>query len=116
MKAVNLFVAPIIAMAATVAMAGTAYTATPSLSQEVSRATSQAKHEGFGVLKAVNPEGNKVQIAHEAIPSLQWPAMTMWFSLRGPLPKGVEAGDSVLFELDQNRSNEWVITRIELKR
>jgi Cu/Ag efflux protein CusF len=116
MKTINLFVAQIIAMAATVAMAGTVYAATPLLSQEVQRTASQAKHEGSGVLKAVNPEGNKVQIAHEAIPSLQWPAMTMWFTLRGPLPNGVEAGDSVHFELDQNRSNEWVITRIEHKR
>lgn len=117
MKTCNLPLTLIIAvMAAMTAMAGAAYAATPSPDQGVPHTASQMKHEGFGVLKAVNMEAGKVQLAHEAIPSLHWPAMTMWFTLRDPLPKGVKAGDSVRFELEQTQSKEWVITRIERKR
>lgn len=43
----------------------------------------------------------KVQIAHQAIDSLGWPAMTMWCALRGSLPQDFEAGDAVRFELAQ---------------
>jgi Cu/Ag efflux protein CusF len=73
-----------------------------------------ATHNGTGVLKAVN--AGKVQIAHQAIDSLGWPAMTMWFALRDPLPDEVRVGDGVRFELEQVRSKEWAITRIERKR
>lgn len=76
----------------------------------------QTQHEGYGVLKAVNTESGKVQLAHEAIPSLHWSAMTMWFALRDPLPREVKVGDSVRFELEQTESKQWVITRIERKR
>jgi Cu/Ag efflux protein CusF len=48
--------------------------------------------------------------------SLGWPAMTMWFALRDPLPDEVRVGDGVRFELEQVRSKEWAITRIERKR
>lgn len=117
MKTVNLSLTLMIAMAATVAMAGTAYAATPPSGQETQRTASQVvKHEGYGVLKAVNTEAGKVQLAHEAIPSLGWTAMTMWFALREPLPKDVMVGDRVRFELEQTQSKEWVITRIERKR
>ncbi|MBI5438141.1 MAG: copper-binding protein [Nitrosomonadales bacterium] len=78
------------------------------------------KHEGYGVLKAVNAERGKVQIAHEAIPELRWPAMPMWFTLRDPLPNGISVGDAVRFEMMKSnpKSNpqEWVIIRIERKR
>lgn len=117
MKTVNLSLALMIAMAATVAMAGAAYAATPPSGQEMQRTASQAvKHEGYGVLKAISTATGKVQLAHEAIPSLGWPAMTMWFALHGPLPKEVKVGERVRFELEQFQSKEWVIIRIESKR
>lgn len=87
----------------------------PSLDQKMQHTASQMKHEGFGVLKAVNMEASKVQLAHEAIPSLGWPAMTMWFALHGKLPRGIGVGDSVRFELQQGKTREWVIIRIERK-
>lgn len=117
MKTCNLPLTLIIAvMAAMTAMGSATYAAMPSPDQGMQHTASQMKHEGFGVLKAVNMEAGKVQLAHEAIPSLRWPAMTMWFALRGPLPKELKAGDSVRFELEQTQSKEWVITRIERKR
>jgi Cu/Ag efflux protein CusF len=71
-----------------------------------------SKHEGVGVLKAVNEKTGKVQIAHEAIADLGWPPMTMWFAVRDPLPKNLKAGDAVRFELMQGERKQWVIVKI----
>ena len=97
----------------------TAQAATHEHDMSQHRATSQpaaAIHKGLGVLKAVNAQAGKVQIAHEPIDTLGWPAMTMWFALREPLPKEVMVSDSVRFELEQLNAKEWVITRIERKK
>jgi len=85
---------------------------------DMSRATSQANqsaHTGTGVLKAVNAKDGKVQIAHQAIDSLGWPAMTMWFALRGSLPQDLKVGDGVRFELAQENGKQWVIVAIQRK-
>ena len=73
------------------------------------------KHEGSGVLKAVNAKEGKVQIAHDAIADLGWPRMTMWFALRAPLPGDVHVGDTVRFELLQTETKQWAIVRIVRK-
>lgn len=75
-------------------------------------AASPAKHEGIGILKAVNAKAGKVQIAHEAIADLGWPPMTMWFALRDPLPRHIRVGDAVHFELQQDEKKQWGIVKI----
>lgn len=70
-----------------------------------------AKYSVYGVLKGI--KANKLQIAHEPIAELQWPAMTMWFVLQGTLPAEVKVGDSIRFEMEQTRTKTWVVTRIE---
>ena len=70
-----------------------------------------AMHQGMGVVKAV--KSGKVQIAHEPIPSLDWPAMTMWFELNGHAGHGIKAGDRVHFEMMQGDKKKWVIKKIE---
>lgn len=76
-------------------------------------ASSDAGHEGVGVLKAVNAKAGKVQIAHEAIATLGWPPMTMWFAVHDTLSRDIRVGDTVRFELKQGAKNQWVITKIE---
>ena len=78
-------------------------------------ATEPARHEGIGVLKAVNEKAGKVQIAHEAIADLGWPAMNMWFALNCPLSKDLRVGDTVHFELAQDESKHWTVVAIERK-
>lgn len=78
-------------------------------------AENQITHTGVGILKAINLKDGKVQIAHEAIATLQWPPMTMWFALRAPLPAQVKVGDHVRFELKQIDGKTWDITKIEPK-
>ena len=73
----------------------------------------QTRHEGHGIIKAVNEKAHKVQIAHEPIATLEWPAMTMWFALGSPLPQDIKVGDNVKFELEQTHTKKWSITHIE---
>lgn len=96
---------------------GAAYAATAPVEggRHQHEAGEQMLHEGFGVLKEVNTAESKVRIAHEAIPKLEWPAMTMWFPLRGTMPTVIKVGDNVRFELQQDK-DRWVITRIERKK
>lgn len=82
------------------------------MAQMSKQSANPTRHEGHGIIKAV--KGNKVQLAHEAIPALNWSAMTMWFPLRAPLPAEFKMGDSVRFELEQDGKQKWVIGKIEL--
>lgn len=41
-----------------------------------------ARHQATGVVKTIDPANGKVTLAHEAIKSLDWPAMTMNFAVK----------------------------------
>ena len=69
-------------------------------------------HVAHGVVKSVDPAAGKVNIAHEPIESLGWPAMGMNFKAHDPaLLKGVEPGQKVEFDLVKF-GNEYRITKI----
>ncbi len=68
------------------------------------------KITGRGVLRAIDK--NKVNIAHEPITALQWPAMTMDFAVAPQVVlKELQPDDKVEFELQQV-NNEYVIAVI----
>jgi len=50
-----------------------------------------------GTIKAIDPTKHTVTIAHGAVPSVQWPPMTMAFSTTEDQLKGLAAGDRVSF-------------------
>ncbi|PVM90861.1 hypothetical protein DDF62_08620 [Caulobacter radicis] len=57
--------------------------------------------EAVGVVRAVNAKAGKVTLAHEAIPALKWPPMTMAFKVSDPaLLKDLAVGTKVRFKLD----------------
>lgn len=85
------------------------------MSQHQATAQTVAQHSGVGVLKAINAKDSKVQIAHEPIAELGWPAMTMWFTLHGSLPQNLKVNDAVRFELVQENGKQWVIIKIGRK-
>ncbi|MGY2169108.1 copper-binding protein [Pseudomonas gingeri] len=58
-------------------------------------ATATAKAEG--VIKAIDAEKHTVTIAHGAIASIQWPAMTMAFSATPAQLAGLRKDDPVTF-------------------
>ncbi|HRP97870.1 MAG TPA: efflux RND transporter periplasmic adaptor subunit, partial [Rhodocyclaceae bacterium] len=55
-----------------------------------------------------------VMLAHEAIPDLQWPAMSMEFGLADPaLIEGLESGTPIRFEFEDRGNGEFVVVAIE---
>ncbi|GHT94658.1 hypothetical protein FACS1894116_08980 [Betaproteobacteria bacterium] len=55
---------------------------------------------GQGVVKSVDQHKRRITLAHEAIPALSWPPMTMAFTVADPaVLEGVKVGDRVSFDL-----------------
>ena len=75
--------------------------------------TVQRVHSGSGIVKHVDMKNSMVNLAHEAIPSINWPAMTMDFSVKDPaIMKGIKPGDKIKFELTETTKGEFIITQI----
>lgn len=70
-------------------------------------------HQAVGVVKAVNPAKGNVTLAHEAIASLKWPAMTMSFVVKdAKLFDKLVVGSKVKVELTKQKS-DYVITAVK---
>lgn len=70
--------------------------------------------EGTGVVRAVNAQEGTVTLAHEPIPALGWPAMTMAFRAQSAgLLNGVSVGQRVHFVL-ANENGRPVLTEIHV--
>jgi Cu/Ag efflux protein CusF len=71
-------------------------------------------HRGNGTVASVEPQGGKVELEHEAMPSLGWPAMTMEFSVADKgLLTGLRPGDRVEFEVAARGEGEYVIQSLK---
>lgn len=76
-----------------------------------SAATVPAVFSVTGVIQNVSP--TEMTLAHDAVPGLKWPAMTMGFKLANPkLAQGRKPEQKVRFTFEQ-RGDDYVITRIE---
>ena len=62
----------------------------------------------------IDLKAGRIPLAHEPIPALKWPAMTMDFKVRDPKTIGaLKANDAVEFELSpQPEDGDYVIERI----
>jgi Cu/Ag efflux protein CusF len=77
------------------------------------RAQSGATHTGTGVVRYVDMPTAEIDIAHEPMPSLKWPAMRMTFKAHDTaLLKGLKTGDKVEFDIVK-MGNEFQIVRIQ---
>ena len=57
-------------------------------------------HKGRGTVKDIDAAAGRVEIEHEAIPAMQWPAMTMEFVAEDKKQlSGLRKGDAVEFEV-----------------
>ncbi|HSA69434.1 MAG TPA: efflux RND transporter periplasmic adaptor subunit [Burkholderiales bacterium] len=71
------------------------------------------QHRGTGTVQAVDPKDGSVEISHEPIPSLNWPAMSMEFKVKDKaLLAGLKPGQSVEFDLTQLEPGEYLVERI----
>jgi len=70
-------------------------------------------HKGKGIVNSVDIKGAKVNLSHDAIPSLNWPRMTMSFKVsdKQDLAK-LKPGQHVDFELSEKTPGQYVITKI----
>lgn len=75
---------------------------------------SQAKsHPAAGVVKSVNADKGTVTIDHGAVPTINWPAMTMTFKPGDKkLLSQLKPGAKVDFEFEQ-RGKDYVITKVK---
>lgn len=71
------------------------------------------KASGEGVIKGVNADERKIQLAHGAIPALKWPAMTMAFGLAPNVDlAGLATGAKVKFTLSRDAKGLYLIEEI----
>lgn len=66
-----------------------------------------------GTIKAINSEKHTVTIAHGAVPAVQWPPMTMGFSVTEEQLKGLTPGDHVSFSF---RLEDGKATIVSIKK
>jgi Cu(I)/Ag(I) efflux system membrane fusion protein len=86
-----------------------------SLRASSARMQGASRHRGTGKVLSVDAPSGRVQLEHEAIPSLQWPAMTMGFPVEDKrLLSALREGDRVEFELGatSNKDGEFVVQAI----
>ena len=70
-------------------------------------------HQATGVVKRIDTAKGVVALAHGPIKSLNWPGMTMDFSVRDPkLLKGIKPEKKVTFELIEEKGG-YAITSIK---
>jgi len=70
-------------------------------------------HKGVGTVKKVDPAAGKVTIAHGPIPTMQWPAMNMTFTVKDKALLGkFSQGKKVEFEFVEQGSS-YVIKSVK---
>lgn len=92
--------------------------ATYALDDASSQTSNQQAHKhiaGKGTVVSVKPNASKITLKHEAIPSIDWPAMTMAFDVKNKaqLTK-LKKGDQVKFTLTP-KGDEYLIDDIKKK-
>jgi Cu(I)/Ag(I) efflux system periplasmic protein CusF len=69
---------------------------------------------GTGTVKKVDPAKRMVNLSHGPIPAINWPAMTMDFSVAPEVDLGsVKAGQSVEFTLAEAGGGKYTVTSIK---
>lgn len=89
-----------------------------SKSSDFARMNSEADNTAVwakGMVKAVLSDKRKVTIAHEPVPALDWPAMTMDFAVADEVAfDKLAKGQSLHFEIDSETGGSPVITGIHI--
>lgn len=73
----------------------------------------ESEHQAMGIVRAVDPAKGKVTLAHEAIPDLNWPAMTMGFTVKNSkLFDKLTVGSKVKVTLTKQGA-DYVVTAVQ---
>lgn len=69
--------------------------------------------QGSGMVNSADPAGHKINLSHNAIPSIGWPAMTMDFAVAPSVDLGtIKPGAHVNFTMQQGSGGMYVIQSI----
>lgn len=69
---------------------------------------------GKGTVNKIDTTAGSVNISHEAIPAIKWPAMTMDIKVADrKMLSGVKPGQTVTFGLSKEGGSGYVISHIE---
>ena len=86
---------------------------TDTQAKEAAKPVQAPVHKGTGVVRKVDPAKGTITLAHERIPSLNWPPMVMPFNVKDKsLLDKAQAGKKVEFEFVQ-QGRENVITSVK---
>ena len=70
-------------------------------------------HQGKGTINSVDAKAGKINLSHEPIASLDWPAMTMDFDVQDKASlTNLKPGQKVIFKLIEARKGKYVISEI----
>jgi Cu/Ag efflux protein CusF len=84
--------------------------------QALAQSTPSSAEGAVGKVVSVDGPHKRIQLDHQPIKSLGWPAMTMYFAVDAKVSlQGLNPGDEVVFSLARNSDGTWRITRIEHK-
>lgn len=85
----------------------------PGAKTDAPQTAAERAHKGQGTVNSVNTKAGTVKLAHGAIPSLNWPAMTMDFAVadKQALTK-LKPGQKVEFKIVEKTKGQFVISEI----
>ncbi|HTI84559.1 MAG TPA: copper-binding protein [Acetobacteraceae bacterium] len=67
-----------------------------------------------GTVNAVDPAGRKINVSHQPIPAIGWPAMTMEFAVAPSVDLSrVKAGSRINFSIEKGQSGMYQIETIQ---
>lgn len=79
----------------------------------MAQASAGDAHGTHGTIQSMDQKARTVTIAHDPVPSLKWPAMTMTFQVQNDEAlAGLEEGAQVEFSFTAQPGNQYVITAI----
>jgi Cu(I)/Ag(I) efflux system protein CusF len=80
---------------------------------EQKAAKGDSVHKAVGVVKKVDAKAGKVTLAHDPVKTMNWPAMTMAFTVQDKtMLNNLREGQKVEFEFE-HRGKENVITSVK---
>lgn len=81
--------------------------------KQAGNAAEAATHKAIAVVQKIDRANGKVTLAHEAVQSLNWPAMTMGFTVKQKsLLEKLTVGKKVNVEFVQ-QGNDYVVTAVK---
>lgn len=83
----------------------------PAVFAVASMTFAQQKHQGTGVVKAIDTAKGSVMLKHEAIKSLGWSGMTMEFAVRDrKLLGALRSEQRVSFEVLEEKGRYFIVS------